>query len=81
MIKVNIYEMKVHFSRYLKKLRKDESILITKRNVPVAEIRLVEPQRTKKRPVGLAKGEFTVPPSFFEPLPEDVVEGFSGRNP
>ena len=25
----------------------------------------------KKRPIGLAKGQFTVPPSFFEPLPDE----------
>lgn len=25
----------------------------------------------KKRPIGLAKGQFTVPDSFFEPLPDE----------
>ncbi len=34
----------------------------------------------KKRPIGLAKGQFTVPPSFFEPLPDDVIKAFEGNN-
>jgi len=27
----------------------------------------------------LAKGEFIVPPEFFEPLPEDLLDVFEGR--
>jgi hypothetical protein len=46
----------------------------------VAEIRLVQPPRNKKRPVGLAKGEFVIPPSFHEPLPEEFVESFHKKN-
>lgn len=32
----------------------------------------------KKRPIGLGKGQFTVPPSFFEPLPDDLLRTFEG---
>ena len=31
------------------------------------------------RPLGLAKGEFTVPDDFNSPLPEDVLRGFEGK--
>jgi hypothetical protein len=31
------------------------------------------------RPIGLAKGEFTVPDDFNAPLPEDVMRGFQGE--
>ena len=31
------------------------------------------------RPIGLAKGEFTVPDDFNTPLPEDVLRGFEGK--
>ncbi len=34
----------------------------------------------KQRPIGLAKGTFTVPDSFFEPLPDDLINAFSGHN-
>ena len=31
------------------------------------------------RPIGLAKGEFTVPDDFNSPLPEAVLAGFEGK--
>ena len=31
-----------------------------------------------RRPLGLAKGTFQIPPSFFDPLPDDVLEAFEG---
>lgn len=31
-----------------------------------------------KRPIGLAKGSFTVTADFFEPLPDDILAGFEG---
>ena len=31
------------------------------------------------RPVGLAKGQFTVPDDFNAPLPEDVLNVFEGK--
>ncbi len=32
----------------------------------------------KPRPIGLAKGEFEVPATFFEPLPDDLIRAFEG---
>ena len=78
MIKINIHEAKTHLSRYLDRLRQGEVILICKRNVPIAEIRPTPTTRTRKRPVGLAKGELSIPASFFEPLPESVLDDFDG---
>jgi len=43
---------------------------LCKRNIPIAEIRPIHPQKEHKRPLGLAKGDFEVGPEFFEPLPE-----------
>ncbi len=78
MIKLNIHEAKTHLSRYLERLRKGETIILCKRNIPIAEIRPLTPARTEERPIGLAKGELVVPSSFFDPLPEDILEGFDG---
>jgi antitoxin (DNA-binding transcriptional repressor) of toxin-antitoxin stability system len=79
MIRINIHEAKTHLSRYLKHLEQGETILLCRRNVPVAEIRPLPPAPNGRRPIGLAKGKLTVPPSFFEPLPEEVIEGFEGN--
>jgi hypothetical protein len=32
-----------------------------------------------RRPIGLAKGQFRVPESFFDPLPDEVLEEFEGK--
>ena len=79
MIKLNIHEAKTHLSRYLELVVKGETILLCKRNVPVAEIRPVPIKPKSKRPIGLAKGKFEVPPAFFEPLPDDVLNSFYGE--
>ncbi len=34
---------------------------------------------TQPRPIGLARGEFTVPDDFNAPLPEDVLQTFEGK--
>jgi antitoxin (DNA-binding transcriptional repressor) of toxin-antitoxin stability system len=79
MIRLNIHEAKTHLSRYLSRLEQGEKILLCRRNVPVAEIVPVRRGEDKPRPIGLAKGEFTVPPDFNAPLPEDVQAAFEGR--
>jgi len=79
MIRLNIHEAKTHLSRYLKRLAKGEHIVLCLRNVPIAEIRPLPARETKPRPIGLARGRFTVPPSFFEPLPDELLKAFEGR--
>ena len=79
MIKLNIHEAKTHLSRYLENLAKGEVIILCKRNVPIAEIRGIHSRKKEsQRPIGLAKGEFIVPESFFDPLPEDLLSAFHG---
>ncbi|MGL5796270.1 MAG: DUF2281 domain-containing protein [Waterburya sp.] len=34
-------------------------------------------QQNKQRPIGLAKGEFTVPDDFNEPLPDEILDLFN----
>lgn len=75
MIKVNIAEAKAQLSRLLER---GETVLICKRNVPIAELRPVVKQGTRARPIGLGKGTFKVPRKFFAPLPEDLLDAFEG---
>ena len=79
MIKINIHQAKTHLSKYLNRLSKGETILLCKRNVPVAEIRAIADTPKQERPIGLAKGIFQVPESFFEALPDDILNGFDGQ--
>ena len=77
MIRINIAEAKAHLSRYLGRVERGETVLLCRRNVPVAEIRPIPKPPTKLRPVGIDRG-MTVPASFFEPLPQHLIDAFHG---
>ena len=76
MIRVNIHEAKTHLSRYLELVLQGESVILCKRNTPVAEIRAIPRASAEQRPIGLAKGMFEIPDEFFAPLPEEVERAF-----
>ena len=74
-MEVNIHEAKTHLSRLLAKVAAGEEVIIAKSGKPVA--RLVPMQSApRKRRLGTAEGEFTVPDDFNDPLPKDVEESF-----
>ena len=78
MIKVNVHQAKTHLSQYLDRIAKGETIILCKRNKPIAEIRPLPPTRQSKRPIGLAKDKLKIPKSFFKPLPDEFVDAFEG---
>jgi antitoxin (DNA-binding transcriptional repressor) of toxin-antitoxin stability system len=81
MIRLNIHEAKTHLSKYLVRMeKKGEPIVLCRRNVPIAEIRPLPKNRAKRRPLGLGTGTVKIPPSFFEPLPKNILEGFEGKD-
>jgi antitoxin (DNA-binding transcriptional repressor) of toxin-antitoxin stability system len=79
MIVTNINEVKAKLSEYLEAVAQGEKVVICKRNTPIAELRAITPARTEPRKVGGAAARLAVPESFFEPLPDDVLEEFEGR--
>ena len=81
MKKVNIHDAKTHLSQYLEEVAHGETVLLCRRNQPVAELRPLAVHRHKPRPIGLAKGAFKVPPSFFEDLPDEIIDRFRGEEP
>lgn len=80
MIRVNIHDVKANLSRYLKRVANGEVVQICRRNLPVAEIRRLAAPNREPRPIGVGKGEFVIPPEFFDPLPEDVLRAFWGES-
>ena len=83
MINLNINEIKTHFSSCLAKVSNGETVIVCKRNVPIAEIRPIAALPNKKRPIGLAGKEypdFQISDAFFEPLPDDIVAAFNGED-
>lgn len=76
MITVNVFEAKAKLSEYLDRVEAGEHVVICRRNRPVAELRALEGRPAAPRPVGGAKGELTIPDTFFEPLPDAIVDDF-----
>ncbi len=79
MNKVNIADARSNLSRYLARVEAGEIITLCRRNVPIAEIRPIRTEAAEQRPVGIDRG-MTVPSSFFEPLPDEVIRAFE-RSP
>ena len=78
MITMNLHQAKTHLSACIAQAEAGETIVICKRNKPVAEIRAIPQALKVSRPIGLLKGQFSVPDSFFEPLPQEVTAAFEG---
>lgn len=72
---VNIHEAKAHLSEYLAEVEAGGTVVIARRNKPVAKLVAVEGETTrlKPRPIGLARGMGHVGPEFFEPMSEEEL--------
>ncbi len=79
MKKVNIADAKAHLSEYLKLVERGETVVLARRNQPIAEIKPVRRRIVRPRPAALCAGDFDVPESFDEPLPESVLAEFEGK--
>jgi len=79
MIQINTYQAKKDLSNLLQKVEAGEKVIIANHNKPVAELVAIRSKRKTKRPFGLAKGEFKIPQSFFDPLPKDLEDAFAGK--
>ena len=79
MNRINTAEAKARLSHYLDKAGKGETVIICRRNVPIAELRPIPAPLRQPRPVGIDRG-MTIPDSFFDPLPDDLLDAFEGRS-
>ena len=90
MTTISLEEMQRDLLCYLWQVEQGETVIITRAGQPVAEIRPASrpdsadtphgeaAQNEKRRPIGLAAGEFTVPDDFDDPLPEEILRLFEG---
>jgi len=83
MATVKMEEIERDLLGYLRRAEAGETLLVTRADRPVIEIKPVtsedEGQGRSPRPFGLCAGEFTVPDDFDWPLPEDILAAFEGR--
>ena len=78
-MKVPISEAKYRFPNMLDRIAIGEEVIITDKGEPVAKL-VPMPATTKKKrrkfKFGSAKGEFTVPDDFNDPLPKEIEDLF-----
>ena len=75
MLRVNIAEAKARLSAVLENVERGETVVLCRRNVPIAEIRALPRAPAGERPVGIDRG-MKIPDSFFEPLPDELLRAF-----
>ncbi len=78
MIQVNVSEAKARLSALLDAAVKGEQVVLCRRNLPVAELRPLPQPRREPRRVGVDP-DLVVPDSFFEPLPDNLLDAFEGK--
>jgi prevent-host-death family protein len=77
---VNIAQAKTQLSALLRRVKAGETIVISERNVPIAELRPATLRPASRRSLEPLWPGWTVPDSFFEPLPDDLLDAFEGRS-
>jgi prevent-host-death family protein len=70
-----IHDAKTNLSKLIERAERGEEVIIARGKKPVVRLVPVE-EPPKKRVIGLWKGEFEVPDSFFDPLPDDELEAW-----
>jgi prevent-host-death family protein len=72
MKKVNIHEAKTQLSKLI---ASGQEVVIARNGEPVARLVPIRPPVSRREP-GSAAGRFSVPAEFFEPLPDEILDGF-----
>lgn len=75
---INIHEAKTQLSKLIEAVEAGEEIVIARAGKPVAKLVPYKPAKPVRTP-GLMKGEFEVPASFFDPLPDELLDYFEGK--
>jgi prevent-host-death family protein len=73
MRQVNIHEAKTHLSKLI---AEGKEVVIARYGEPVARLIPIRSNSEPRKP-GSAKDKFKVPKSFFDPLPDEILDDFN----
>jgi prevent-host-death family protein len=77
---VSVYDARASLSRLIDRALSGEEVVITRKGRPVVKLTPVEPVNPPREP-GALEGEFSFPDSFFfDPLPDEMLEDFYGKD-
>jgi prevent-host-death family protein len=71
---VNVHEAKTHLSQLLAEVEQGAEIILARGGKPCAKLIAFGPRQP--RPLGFARGRFTVPRDFLAPLPEAELQSW-----
>jgi antitoxin (DNA-binding transcriptional repressor) of toxin-antitoxin stability system len=71
-----VHEAKARFSEVLRLVEAGETVIVTRHNAPVAEIKPLVPIQIK---LGAFQGEFPVPDNAFAPLTNEEMKEWYGE--
>ena len=75
MASVSVYQARAELSRLIERALAGEEIIVTRRGRPTVRLVPVEPDQPRRKP-GALKGKLTLPESFFDPLPDEIIDAF-----
>jgi prevent-host-death family protein len=71
---ISIHAAKTHLSRLIARAEAGEEIVIARGNKPV--VKLVSIAQKPRRVAGRLKGQVSIGPEFFEPLPPEELDAW-----
>jgi prevent-host-death family protein len=75
---INIHSAKTQLSKLIEAAERGEEVIIARSGKPVAKLVALQNQRPSRK-AGSMKGLLKVPESFFDPLPEDILDAFESK--
>jgi prevent-host-death family protein len=79
MATVSVYDARAGLSRLIDRALAGEEVVITRKGKPVVKLSPVAESREPRR-LGELEGEFEVPDGLLDPLPDDLLEDFYGKD-
>jgi prevent-host-death family protein len=76
---VTLDDLLKHTRQVLDRVAAGDTLVVTRKNKPIVEMRPVRDAPSGSRPYALAAGRLTVPDDFDDPLPDDIIAAFSGQ--
>jgi antitoxin (DNA-binding transcriptional repressor) of toxin-antitoxin stability system len=83
MTRVEVEQFRDRMDEYLQHVALGDPVILVRDGVAIAELHGPAPRALPlaQRPIGLARGLGTIPPTFFDPLPDDLAALFGGEEP
>ena len=80
MTQYNLYEAKMKLSELVEKAAGGEEIVICKAGKPLARLGPLPDKNLEPRKGGFLKGKIWIAEDFDDPLPNDLLDLFEGKN-